>query len=52
MSQNIPAYVTAAVADTNRPAADTMRDADRKPAETAAFSTVKPGQKVLEPIAV
>ncbi len=50
-AQNIPAYVTAAVNDKGRPVADTMRDADRKPAETAAFSTVKPGDKVLELIA-
>ena len=51
LAQNAPAYVTAAVADAKRPPADTMRDGDRKPAETAAFSTVKPGQKVLELIA-
>jgi predicted methyltransferase len=50
-AQNIPAYVTAAVNDKGRPAADTMRDADRKPAESVAFSTVKPGDKVLELIA-
>ena len=38
-----PAYVTAAVADPARPAADRARDAERKPAATLAFSGVKPG---------
>jgi predicted methyltransferase len=47
-AQNIPAYITAAVNDPGRPAADKMRDADRKPAESLAFSTVKPGDQVLE----
>jgi predicted methyltransferase len=44
----IPKYVAAAVADSARPAADTERDANRKPAETLAFAGVKPGDKVLE----
>jgi predicted methyltransferase len=44
----VPAYVTAAVADTGRPATDTARDADRKPAETVAFAGVKPGDKVVD----
>jgi len=44
----IPAFVEKAVADSNRPAADTMRDADRKPAESVAFGGVKPGDTVLE----
>jgi predicted methyltransferase len=44
----IPAYVTAAVADKARPASDTERDADRKPAETLAFAGVKPGEQVAE----
>jgi predicted methyltransferase len=39
----LPAYITAAVADSARPAADTERDANRKPAETLAFAGVKPG---------
>ena len=47
-AQNIPGYITAAVNDKSRPAADVMRDADRKPAESLAFSTVKPGDQVLE----
>lgn len=44
----VPKYITAAVADPARPAADTGRDADRKPAETLAFSGVKPGEQVIE----
>jgi predicted methyltransferase len=42
------AYIKAAVADPNRPAADTARDAARKPAETLAFARVRPGETVLE----
>lgn len=44
----IPAYVAAAVADPNRPEADTKRDSGRKPAEVMAFAGVKPGDKVIE----
>jgi len=44
----IPKYVAAAVADSARSAADTQRDANRKPAETLAFAGVKPGDKILE----
>jgi predicted methyltransferase len=45
---SIPKYIAAAVADKARPAADTERDANRKPAETLAFAGVKPGDWVLE----
>jgi len=45
---SIPKYITEAVADKARPAADTERDASRKPAETLAFAGVKPGDWVLE----
>jgi len=45
---SIPKYVSDAVADKARPAADTERDAKRKPAETIAFAGVKPGDWVLE----
>lgn len=38
----------AAVADAGRPAADTVRDADRKPAEMLEFAGVKPGQTVVD----
>lgn len=41
-------YVTAAVADKSRPAADTALDAERKPAEMLAFAGVKPGQTVVD----
>lgn len=40
--------ITAAVADKGRPAADTARDADRKPAEMLEFAGVKPGQTVAD----
>jgi predicted methyltransferase len=46
-----PAIATgysAAVGDTHRPAADTARDAARKPAEMLAFAGVKPGMKVMD----
>jgi predicted methyltransferase len=45
---SIPAYISAAVADSARPADDKQRDADRKPAETLAFAGVKPGETVVE----
>lgn len=44
----VPRYITAAVADPARPAADTARDKDRKPAETLSFAGVKPGDRVVE----
>ncbi len=44
----IPDYVKTAVADSNRPAADTALDADRKPAESVAFAGIKPGDTVAE----
>jgi predicted methyltransferase len=47
-SDRIPAYDLAAVADPARPAADTARDPNRKPAATLAFTGLKPGQKVAE----
>ena len=43
-----PASLTAALADTARPAADVARDAARKPAELLAFAEVKPGQSVAD----
>ncbi|HEX5376941.1 MAG TPA: methyltransferase [Phenylobacterium sp.] len=46
--QTPPAYVTAAVADASRPADDTKRDADRKPADMLTFAGVKPGDKVAD----
>ncbi|HEX4693523.1 methyltransferase [Sphingomonas sp.] len=44
----MPAYVTAAVADTSRPDPDRATDVNRKPAETLAFAGVKPGMTVGE----
>ena len=40
--------VTAAVADSGRPEADTKRDAGRKPAELVAFAGIHDGQKVVD----
>ena len=40
--------ISAAVADAGRPAADTARDADRKPSEVVAFAGIKPGDKVAD----
>jgi len=44
----VPSYVTSAIADSMRPAADSERDASRKPAEILAFAGVKPGDWILE----
>lgn len=44
----VPAYITAAVADTGRPEGDTAQDADRKPAEVLTFVGVKPGDTVVD----
>ncbi len=49
-AHKIPAYITAAVADPNRPAADMKRDADRKPAECIAFAGIKQGDRVVDMI--
>ena len=48
VSEHIPGYITAAVADRARPAADVERDADRKPAATLAYAGVKPRMEVAE----
>jgi predicted methyltransferase len=45
---SIPGNIAAAVADGNRPDADKQRDANRKPAETLAFTGVKPGAQIAE----
>ena len=44
----VPNYIQAAVADPSRPSADTQRDAERKPAESMAFASVKPQTVVIE----
>jgi predicted methyltransferase len=43
-----PKYITAAVADSGRPAADTARDPLRKPVDMMVFAGVHPGERVLE----
>ena len=47
-SAQVPAAISAAVADSSRPATDTARDANRKPAEVLAFAGVKPGDIVAD----
>jgi predicted methyltransferase len=44
----VPSYVTAAVADSARPADQKAQDATRKPEEVLAFAGVKPGDKVID----
>src|SRR6202045_4831391 len=44
----IPGNIAAAGADGSRPEADKARDVDRKPAETLAFTGVKPGMQIAE----
>ena len=44
----VPDYITAAVADPGRPAEDSKRDADRKPAEMLAFAGIKAGDTVVD----
>jgi predicted methyltransferase len=46
--KKLPAYVTAALADPNRPANNKEGDSFRLPAETLAFSGVRPGMTVGE----
>ncbi len=47
-ASTVPDFIAAAIADPNRPAADTERDANRKPAETVEFTGVRPGDKIAE----
>src|SRR6516225_7671926 len=42
------AQMKAAVADSNRPSADTARDENRKPAEMLAFAGITPGKVVVD----
>jgi predicted methyltransferase len=50
-SPDMSAVLAAAVADSSRPNSDTTRDADRKPAQTLAFSGIKPGDQVADYVA-
>ncbi|GLQ89267.1 class I SAM-dependent methyltransferase [Dyella flagellata] len=43
-----PSYVTDAVSDSARPAAEKQLDSDRKPAALVAFAGIKPGDKVAD----
>jgi len=43
-----PGHIAAAVADSNRPDADKLRDANRKPVQTLEFLGVKPGAQIAE----
>jgi predicted methyltransferase len=45
---HLSAAVTSAIEDSTRPASDTARDANRRPAETLAFTGVKAGDKVAD----
>ena len=47
-SASNPGNIAAAVADSNRPDADKLRDANRKPAQTLEFLGVKPGEQIAE----
>ena len=47
-AEKISPAIAAAVADSARPAEDTARDANRKPAETLAFVGVRPGDRVAD----
>jgi predicted methyltransferase len=44
----VPDFLAAAIADPGRPAADTERDANRKPAATLEFAGIAPGLKIAE----
>ena len=44
----VPGYVAQAVASPGRLPPEILADADRKPAELAAFSQIKPGDKIAE----
>jgi predicted methyltransferase len=47
-AQSVPDAVKSSVADKGRPAADTARDENRKPAEVVAFSGMKAGDVVAD----
>ena len=44
----IPANIAAALTDPSRPAADSIRDADRLPADVLAFAGVRTGAKIAD----
>ena len=44
----VPDFLATAISDPGRPAADTERDANRKPAETLLFAGIAPGEQIAE----
>jgi predicted methyltransferase len=44
----VPAFVSAAINDSGRPAAEKETDGVRQPADTISFSTMKPGDRVAD----
>jgi predicted methyltransferase len=44
----VPDFLASAIADPGRPAADTERDAARKPAESLLFAGLVPGEQIAE----
>jgi len=48
IAADVPASIKAAVSDKARPAADSDRDTNRKPAEVVAFAGLKAGDKVAD----
>lgn len=47
-ASSVPAYVTRAISDSARPAADRQLDNGRKPAALVAFAGIKPGDRVAD----
>jgi predicted methyltransferase len=50
-SRDVSTALAAAVADSSRPDSDTIRDADRKPAQTLVIAGIQPGDKVADYVA-
>lgn len=48
LAAQAPAFITSAVADSTRPAADTARDTARKPVEMLQFAEVRQGEVIAE----
>lgn len=48
LAADVPAYITAAVSDKDRPKEDTDRDVNRHPAEVMVLTGVKPGDRVAD----
>jgi predicted methyltransferase len=50
LAQKTPAYITAAVEDSARPAEDKQLDVERKPPEMLVLAHVRPGMRVMDMI--